>query len=425
MRRLCLGAAGTLLLGVWAFAELGDTLAPPPSHPAIGYFNYVKRPLRDPVSVLSRKLKQGTVSLRFDERAGYLRSVLDALDVPIESQMAVFSKTSQQLERIDPKNPRTIFFNDSVAVAWVRGGFIELASLEPEQGVIFYMLAQDRNARPEFVRRDDCLRCHLSEVTLGVPGMMIRSRYTAADGNPRLVLGGYATDHRSPLDERWGGWYVTGSAGQARHMGNAIVSDDEHPESMISEQTLHRTSLEKYFETGAYLSPYSDVAALMVFNHQMRMINLITRLGWETRAALHDRRRDLDAQLRSSALELVDYLLFVDEAPLAGKVQAVSGFAERFAARGPFDAAGRSLRALDLEKRLFRYPASYMIYSEGFDSLPAQARTAVYERMWQVLSGEETGARYARLRLRDRQNVVEILRQTKPGLPPYFQPVVR
>ena len=425
MRRILLAAMGTLLLGVWAFAELGDTLAPPLSHPAIGYFNYVKRPLRDPVSVLSRKIEQGAVTLRFDERAGYLRSVLGALDVPIESQVVVFSRTSMQLERIEPKNPRTIFFNDSVAVAWVRGGFIELASVEPEQGVIFYMLSQDRNTKPRFVRRDDCLRCHISEVSLGVPGMMIRSRYTAADGNPRLVLGGYATDHRSPFDERWGGWYVTGSVGQARHMGNAIVSDDDRPESMITEQTLRRTSLDKDFDTEAYLSPYSDVVALMVFNHQMRMINLITRLGWETRAALHDRRRDLEARLRSSARELVDYLLFVDEAPLAGKVRGVSGFAERFAARGPFDAAGRSLRQFDLEGRLLRYPASYMIYTEAFDSLPAQAKAAVYTRMWQVLSGEERSPKYARLTLRDRQNVVEILRKTKPGLPQYFQPLVQ
>jgi len=400
-----------------------DSLAPPPDHPAIGYFDYV-RPLRDPVSVLNRKIQQGTAQLRFEERAGYLRSVLRALDVPLESQIAVFSKTSLQTERIEPANPRTIFFNDSVAVAWVRGGFIELASVEPEQGVIFYMLEQHPAAKPEFIRRDDCLRCHISEISLSVPGMMIRSRYTAPDGMQRLVFGGYTTDHRSPLEERWGGWYVTGSAGSARHMGNAMVVDEEHPEAMVTPQTLHSASLEGEFDTGAYLSPYSDIAALMVFNHQMHMTNLLTRMGWEIRAALHDKRKPAGL-LRDGAKELVDYLLFVEEAPLAGTIRGTSGFAEKFAARGPSDSKGRSLRQLDLEKRLLRYPCSYMIYSDAFDSLPEPARAAIYGRLWQILSGEEKDAKYARLSPSDRKAIVEILRETKKGLPEYFQTAVR
>jgi hypothetical protein len=398
-----------------------DFLAPSTDHPAIGYFADSRRLLRDPVSALNRKIQQGTAQLRFEDRAGYLRSVLAALDVPVESQIAVFSKTSLQTERIEPKNPRTIFFNDSVAVAWVRGGFIELASVEPEQGVIFYMLAQRQAAKPEFIRRDECLRCHISEISLGVPGMMIRSRYTAPDGMQRLVLGGYTTDHRSPLEERWGGWYVTGSAGSAHHMGNAMIVDEEHPEAMVTPQTLRANSLEGKFDTGAYLSPYSDIAALMVFNHQMHMTNLLTRMGWEVRAAMHD-KRDIAGLLRDGASELVDYLFFVDEAPLAGKIRGTSGFTEKFAAaRGPADSKGRSLRQLDLEKRLLRYPCSYMIYSEQFDSLPEQARAAIYQRMWQILSGQEKDPKYARLSLADRRAIVEILRETKKALPEYFR----
>ena len=397
-----------------------DSLAPSPDHPAIGYFGDSRRPLRDPVSALNRKIQQGATQLRFEDRAGYLRSVLRALDVPVESQIAVFSKTSLQAERIEPKNPRTIFFNDSVAVAWVRGGFMELASVEPEQGVIFYLLEQRPAAKPEFIRRDECLRCHISEISLGVPGMMIRSRYTAPDGMQRLVLGGYTTDHRSPLEERWGGWYVTGSAGTARHMGNAMVVDEEHPEAMVTPQTLHANSLEGSFDTSAYLSPYSDIAALMVFNHQMHMTNLFTRMGWEVRAAMHD-KRDIAGLLRDGASELVDYLFFVDEAPLAGKIRGASGFAEKFASRGPADSKGRSLRQLDLEKRLLRYPSSYMIYTDAFDSLPQPARAAIYQRMWQILSGQEKDPKYARLSPADRKAIAEILRETKNGLPEYWQ----
>ncbi len=408
-------ASGLIITAAAVFGELADHLAPPPEHPAIEYFNYISRPPHDPVAELSRKLEAGMVQLAFDSGTGYLPSLLEALHVPIQSQMAVFSKTSLQADRVEPANPRTIFFNDTVAVAWMRGGFIEMAAQDPEQGVIFYTLQQYRQTKPDFLRRDDCLRCHLSDNTLGVPGIMARSRYTARDGMPKLVLGGFSTDHRSPMEERWGGWYVTGIAGAAGHMGNAMVEGDE-PET-VTRETRRLASLEGEFDTRRYLSPYSDVVALMVFNHQIRMTNLITRIGWESRAASVGKR---DKILQDAAHELVDYLLFVDEAPLTGRIRGTSGFAEKFAAAGPADSRGRSLRQLDLDQRLMRYPCSYMIYTPAFDSLPAEARTAIYQRMWQILSGEEKSARYARLSLADRQAIVEILRATKPGLPAYF-----
>jgi hypothetical protein len=405
-------AAGLIVSAAAVFGELADKLAPAPEHPAIEYFNYLKRPPRDPVAQLSRKIEQGTLQLDFAPDMGYLRSLLEALHVPIESQMAVFSKTSLQSERVEPANPRTIFFNDTVSVAWMRGGFIEMASLDPEQGVIFYTLQQQFQQKPQLLRRDDCLRCHLSDDTLGVPGMMARSRYTAPDGMPKLLLGGFNTDHRSPMEERWGGWYVTGKAGPAGHMGNTMVDGDE-PDT-ATHPARYPESLQGKFDTSAYLSPYSDIVALLVFNHQVRMTDLIIRVGWEARAAPA-------AKLRDAAKELVDYMLFVDEAPLAGRIQGTSGFAAKFAAEGPADSHGRGLRQLDLEKRLMRYPCSYMIYTPAFDSLPAAARTAIYQRMWQILSGEEKSAKYARLSPADRQAIVEILRATKPGLPAYFR----
>jgi hypothetical protein len=409
------------------FAELNDKISPSLDHPAIAYFNYLQRPPRDVVANLKRKIEEGKIQLKFDAGKGYLPSVLQALNVPIESQMAVFSKTSMQSPRIEPANPRTIFFNDSVSVAWVHGGFIELAAQDPEQGVVFYTLEQQVAPQPSFIRRDECLRCHRSDVSLGVPGMILRSFYTLPEGAPKLILGGFTTDHRSPFEERWGGWYVTGAMAHARHMGNAMLADPDHPQSMVTDQTLHVTSLEDRFDTNHYLSAHSDIAALLVFDHQMYMTNLITRVGWEVRCALYDKlaSRAFADLLRESANELVDYLLFIDEAPLPGPVHGTSGFAEKFAAQGPFDSRGRSLRQLDLEKRLLRYPCSYMIYTQAFDNLPEQARNAIYQRMWQMLSGAEKGTRYARLSLTDRRSIVQILRETKPGLPSYFRGVVQ
>ena len=172
-----------------------------------------------------------------------------------------------------------------------------------------------------------------------------------------------------------------------------------------------------------YLTPYSDIAALLVFDHQMYMTNLLTRFGWEARVALHDKRGDVTARMRDGAKELVDYMLFIDEVQLPGKIQSTSGFAAKFSALGPLDSRGRSLRQLDLKTRLMRYPCSYMIYTEAFDNLPWEARSEIYKRLWQVLSGAEKGPKYSRLSLADRQAIAEILRQTKKGLPEYFRAV--
>ena len=433
--RIVVVLATALVVANLAFADLSDDFVPLRDDPAI---EYATRPTHDPISILNAEIEATRTNLKFDDDQGYLRSVLETLKIPIESQMAVFSKTSVQAQLINQQNPRTLFFNDSTVIGWVRGGFIEVATESPEQGIIFYSLPQESREKPQFKRENNCLTCHDSYDALGVPGMLVRSNFIGPNAMTLRSLGSYNSDHRSPLEQRWGGWYVTGNSGSIRHMGNAIVTDENHPESAVGPETLNLNSLKGKFDTDAYLSPYSDIVALMVFEHQMRMMNLFTRLGWQTRYALFERdahnaarsavRTSLDfnqGPLGDTTSELVDYMLFVDEAPLANRIQGTSGFAEKFSSEGPHDGKGRSLKQLDLERRLMRYPCSYMIYSEAFDALPAEARDAVYKRLWQILSGTEKGSKYARLSLADREAVSEILRATKKNLPAYFQPVVQ
>ena len=373
---------------------------PPLEHPVIGYG---RNEAKDPVALLQQDVQSGKVQLKFEGEDGYLKSLLDALRVPIESQMAVFSKNSLQSQIISPSNPRRIYFNDSVSVAWVRGGFIELASQDPEVGVNFYMMPQQPSDKPFIIRRDNCLSCHLSRNSLDIPGMLLRSVYPAASGVPVNPLGSHLLDHRTRFNERWGGWYVTGDSGSMRHLGNSIVADPTSADSM--------TPLKD--------SVSSDIVALMVFEHQMHMTNLITRIGWEFRiaanlqAATGKRNEAIERQLRDAVNEFVDYLLFVDETPLTSRVKGTSGFAEKFAAEGPRDSKGRSLRQFDLEHRLMRYPCSYMIYSPAFEALPADAKKSIYGRMVQVMSARFTSA--------DKQAVIEILRDTKKGLPENFK----
>ena len=423
-----LGAAA----GVAAFAGLEGSYVLPSDHEAIQY----NRSADDAITELNRRIASGAVRLAFDPDHGYLPAVLEALKVPIESQVLVFSKTSFQAPRITPRNPRSIFFNDRVTLGWVRtGDVVEATAVDPKQGVIFYTLDQEEVAKPRFERRDQCLQCHATGGTLGVPGLVVRSVYPEPSGMPLFHAGGFVTDHRSPLKDRWGGWFVTGTHGAQRHMGNAVVRDRDKPDQLDQEGTQNVTDLRNRFDTGAYLSPHSDLVALMTLEHQTHMTNLITRVGWETRMALHYQagiNKALGApegeisestrrRIQSASDELVEYLLFSGEAPLEGPVKGTSGFARYFSAQGPRDRKGRSLRDFDLEKRLFRYPCSFLIYSDAFDALPEMARDRVYRRIWEVLSGKDQSKAFARLSAADRQNILEILRDTKPALPGYFR----
>ncbi len=412
---LFVAAAAVCASGV--AAQRTDVFVASRDVPAI---DYSKGPVSDRVADLNARLRDHRARLTFDPAIGYLRSTLDALHIPVESQVAVFAQNSFQAPRINLKNPRTLFFNDAAAVGYVRGGSeLEVAALDPRQGVIFYTLDQTASEAPEFKRSDNCLACHLSWTTLGVPGLFVFSMQTVPE-DKNAYASGFASDHRSAFDTRWGGWYVTGSLGGIRHIGNKPVSTASTPDAVPAENR-ELTSLASQFDTTGYLTPYSDVAALMVLEHQTQMTNFIVRLGWEARLAAAEPNAKAEARVQEAAADLVDYALFVYEAPLPGKVRGSSGFTETFAALGPTDSQGRSLRQLDLNRRLMRYPCSYMIYSDAFDALPGSAKSLVYRRMWQVLSGEDTDKKYERLSAADRRAVIDIVRATKQDLPDYFQ----
>jgi len=377
---------------------------------------YASAPIDDAVTRLNAKLASGAVTLESKGPSGYLESLLKALDVPVSSQVLVFSKTSFQAPRIGPSNPRSIFFNDTVSVGWVRTGpVLELVAQDPNQGAIFYTLSQDTTVTPRIERNDTCTMCHVADATHNVPGMLVGSVFPGSDGTT-LYGPAYTTDHRSPFELRWGGWFVTGTHQAARHMGNAIATNPSDLASMVTPATVHVTDLDGRFNMDGYLSHYSDIVALLVLEHQAQMLNLITRVGWESRVGA-----DAGRPLEQAAAELVDYMLFVDEAPLPGPITGPTAFASSFSRRGPRDQRGRSLYELDLNRRLLKYPCSYEIYSEPFDALPPTAKAAVYQRLWEVLSGRDTAKRYNALSAADRAAVIDILRDTKKDLPAYWQ----
>jgi len=186
--------------------------------------------------------------------------------------------------------------------------------------------------------------------------------------------------------------------------------------------TQNLTSLSAKFNTDNYLAPTSDMVALMTLEHQTRMTNLITRIGWEVRIAQKNGElRESQARLDFLTDEIVSYMLFAGEAKIREPITGASTFTRTFQKRGPRDKRGRSLRDFDLQTRLFRFPLSYMIYSQPFDSLPDIAKQKIYRRLYDVLSGKEQDPRFGALRAEDRQAILEILRETKPGLPSYWK----
>ena len=420
-----------LTLAAWVFmwavsaggqSGVDETFSATPDHPAIAYET---TPARDAVVRLVQDLESGARKLDFEPGHGYLRSLLRALDIDVSSQVVAFSKTSLQSNVISPVNPRAVYFNDSTAVASPRGGFIEIAALDPRQGFAFYMLGQQPGERPQLARPKACLTCHLSFASLNVPGALVRSVATASGGETLPFVWNGTTSHRTLTAERWAGWYVTGRSGAVAHLGNTLLrADTRAAEPAPAVSSL--ASLSAQVPTSRLLTPHSDIAALVVFDHQMHGMNLLVRTGWEVRVAQADAPGTAAAVAANVAVDLVDYLLFIDEAPLAGPVGGDSGFAAAFAARGPRDRSGRSLRDLDLGTRLLKYPCSYLIYSEAFDALPLLAKEAVYARLWQALGGGlRDTPRYARRTLAERQAIVEMLRETKPDLPPYFSEAIK
>jgi len=393
----------------------------PMDHSAI---DYLARTQDDPVARLQKRIDGGKVKLNYDpNRNGYLPAVLKALQLNEDSQMLVFSRTSFQSYRISTKAPRALYFNDSVAVGSVQGGDVmEFAALDPKLGVNFYTMDIRKTDAPSFVRRnDECIACHLIPGTLNVPGLVVSSVITTPEGLLRFPGAGLVIDSRSPIDERWGGWYVTGITGSVQHRGNAVAPDPDRPDMLDLRDTQNLTSLSTRFDTTHYLAPTSDIVALMTLEHQTRMTNLITRIGWEERIAEKDGRlKEAQSRLDFVADELVSYMLFVGEAKIREPITGVSTFTKTFPERGPRDKKGRSLRDFDLHKRLFRYPLSYMIYSEAFDSLPDVAKQKIYRRIYDVLSGKNQDPKFSTLSAEDRQAILEILRDTKPGLPSYW-----
>lgn len=388
--------------------------------------NYSTAPLKNDIEQLKTKLASGETKIQFDEKHGYLPAILKELNIPQSSQVLVFSKTSFQKELINAKKPRALYFNEESYIGWVNGSdTLEFTAMDENVGAVFYTLEQKETEFPKIVRNnDDCLDCHSSARTQSVPGVVIRSIFL--DKTDALKTN--VVNHRTPFNERWGSWYVTGQSGSMKHLGNIINSKGQ------PQKHENINSLKEYFNTSEYLLDQSDIVSLMVLEHQVHMSNLLTRADFRTRITLHrqegiNKRTGHDKdfiseyaldEIKRNCDSIVKYMLFSEETPLTDKVSGDPKFISQFQQNVPRDSKKRSLKDFNLKSRIFEYPLSYMIYSDQFNSIPEIAREYIYKRLYEILNGQDNSEEYKHLNAEMQKNIMEILRETKQDLPKYW-----
>lgn len=429
-RKLAHLALALALFAVGANAVLAAPL-PDPRNPVLSgelvydrdypFIHYSEAPVRNAIARLQRRIDDGTVTLSATPQHGYLESLLAALNIDPDSQGLVFSKTSLQIDVISPATPRAVYFNDDTYVAWVqKTGIMEIVTMDADRGPVFYSLSAASSGPTLQREAPRCLTCHdsYSELGGGVPRFLFESVYEVQ--GKKLIPDAVAqeTSQSTPIAQRWGGWYVTGDDGGAMHLGNIQTPESSTPLDFGKVRRGSLKSLAALLDTSPYLRDTSDVVALLVLEHQTTVHNQITRVNYKSRtllnrelpdsaaaAALHWTQLPSPVQTRVDAMlrPLLEALLMSDAAPLPGKIAGNSGYAQWFQDQGPKDPRGRSLRELDLRARTFRYPLSYLIYSEGFDALPLFVRERAYARLAPALHASAQG-----------QAAFEILLATKP-----------
>lgn len=351
--------------------------------------------------------------------------VLEKLDVPVESQVMVFTKTSLQRSVVWPENPRAMYFNEEVYVGWAPGGRIEVGSVDPKAGMIFTIENEaSREKTVKFESHPQCIQCHAGSATNFIPGPLARSVHPDAKGRVRGTVRSFdLVSHKVPMDERWGGWWVTGAGKKFPHRGNRTVGNGTREISPKGAPVLEDLS-EILDNPEAFPVVGSNVATLMVFDHQLGVHQQITESHYKVRyeAWAVDEENDWETTIPEEAMEvaeeekekLVKMLLMVDEAPFPGdQVTVDEAYLKAFREGRKVDSKGRSLKDFAIEDgRLLKWRCSYMIYSGAFQGLPKVFKEMVYSRLTEILEAEQPVEGYEHLSRGERAVILGILRET-------------
>jgi hypothetical protein len=357
--------------------------------------SYSDTPATDLLAKLAADLDSGAAKYEGTGSLDRLRFILKTLDVPTESQVLVFSKTSLQNPLIEPGNPRALFFSENAYVGYVPGGAIEVIAQDPVLGSVFYVVHTGEKGEPRIERdTNQCMTCHATSRTENVPGVMIRSVFADEGGHPLLHLGTTDVTHSTPIAERWGGWHVTGRSALP-HLGNRTFTEDGD----LSPLPADKEDLKGVLDVAKYPRPTSDIVSLLVLEHQCQMHNLLNAASLNYRRSRHfsetiNPEADPDngsagGVADSWAKTITECLFFKDEADLDEGVEGDPAFQKAFAARFPTTKDGKSLADFRLYGRIFKHRCSYMVYSDAFRDLPPSVKHRVFAKMRAALAGDD------------------------------------
>lgn len=391
----------------------------PPSHRDFDQppHNYSTRTPADRFTKMKAALESGEAPLDRSGEQAFLLSLLKLFNIPVSSQLLVFSTTSLQLSLISPANPRAIYFNEDIYVGYIPGGRIEIVALDPELGAIFYIFDVPRDGRPIRVERSArCMNCHAGEDTGHVPGIVLKSVVPGPSGGSLTAYRVEQTGHGIPYADRFGGWHVTGRHGITNHWGNLTGR-------FVAGELVKLTNAPgQRFDWGKFPVATSDILAHLLIEHQAGFANRVVEASYRARTALHVSSGRLTgtqaAELDAQAEIITRYLLFADEPALPpGGVEGDADLKRAFLDGRREAADGLSLRDLELHGRLFKHRCSYMIYSPVFGGMPAAVRERVYARLGRALSegGSDPGG--AHLPAAEKRAIRAILRATVADLP--------
>jgi hypothetical protein len=369
--------------------------------------NYWQRAPQDRFTKIKTALETGKLPLNRTSEKAFVVSLLAALEISPATQTLVYSTTSLQLSRISPRNPRALYFNEDVYVGWVPRGQIEIASIDPALGGIFYIFNIPRASAPIRIERSArCFNCHAEFENGRVPGLLLKSVVPGPGGGSLESFHGDITGHSIPLKDRFGGWHLTGKHGITEHWGNMVG-------------TLSTAGLKKYanppgrqFRWETYPVSTSDVLAHLLHEHQVGFVNRAVKATYDTRAALA--AGDAQAMIAKHAAVLTRYLLFADEAKFpAGGIGGDALLKKDFAARARRTKTGLSLRDFDLRTRIFKHRCSYMIHSAAFTGLPAPLKQQVFAELRAALNPAKANPASAHLPAAEKRSIAAILTATK------------
>jgi hypothetical protein len=376
--------------------------------------NYWTEP-DDAFSKFRARVESG--QLKLDASRGEKQFIIDLLkelDVPASSQLWVYSGTSLQSGRINPRNPRAVYFNEEIYVGYVPGGQMEIASIDPERGAVFYIFDIPRPGETvRFQRSEKCMNCHAGDAQYKVPGLAVESVIPGPNTGSLDAYRRGLSGHGIPLEERFGGWHVTGAPSSLNHQGNATGA--------LSGGKVNLTPLlpGAQFDVERYPVATSDILAHLIFEHQVGFTNRVTEARYLTRAALaagKGRLRNEDVKaLEAKADALARYLMFAEEAPLPREgIEGDSAYKADFLRNRKAGPDGSSLKDLDLRTRLFKHRCSYMLYSRVFTTLQPEFKKLVYARLSVALGEASTSRDFNYLPVTERRAIRNIVSATLP-----------